>query len=215
MKQYNHTNKRDIYFATSNYGKLCQINQIFNSNKFNNYIKIIPIMVDIDEIQSIDNVIVAKDKIVKAYKYIQNKLKIDNFELICEDTGYNFDNMNGFPGALIRFYHDQIGSEGICKFNGGNLATNVSVVAYKNGNNIKIFKNSVRGKVALKPASLRLDSTFIPDYKNELSNFNFNINININILNNLTYAQIPSKLKNLVSARGKSYNDLKKYLYLY
>jgi inosine/xanthosine triphosphate pyrophosphatase family protein len=234
MKQLRNM-KRNIYFATSNPEKIYQIKQIFQSVSS---INIVPIIIDIDEIQSLDNQEVIEDKIVKAYNYIitnfQDKIDINNFELICEDTGYNYDNMNGFPGALVRYYHDQVGNDGICKFNGGSGATNVSIVAYTDGTIIETFKNSVRGKVPLKPQfnshikSFGLDPVFIPDYKSVLdnsnsdsdsdsdsnsnSNNNFKFKFNFDKLKHLTYAEIPSIIKNMVSARGKSFNDLKEFL---
>lgn len=199
---------RKIYFLSSNRSKLNLLKQIMLSTQ--HQIKIIPISVDIDEIQSTDNEIVAEDKINSAYDYIKNKYEIDNFELICEDTGYSFANMNGFPGALIRFYHDSIGNEGICKFHAGSRAINTSVVAYSNGSYIELFTNQVSGTVTEKPrlvlksnnsASCGLDNIFIPDYPKKLEQWN-----------GYAYSEIPTDIKNIVSARAQSFNDLKNYL---
>ncbi len=224
MKQFKYPDKkikRNIYFATTNCEKIYQIKQIFQSV---NNINIIPIMVNIEEIQTMDNRDVIEDKMIKSYEFIisnyKDKIDTTNFELICEDTGFSFDNMNGFPGALIRFYHDKVGDEGICKFNGGSKVTNTSIVAYTAGEYIEIFQNSVRGTVPLKPqsnnklVSYGLDPVFIPDYQSILDSTNNKISLDLNFkrLQNLTYAEIPSVIKNIVSARGKSFNDLKDFL---
>ena len=200
---------RKIYFLSSNRSKINLLKQIIQSTE--HQIKIIPVSFDIDEIQSIDNKIVAEDKVTSAYAYIKNKYQINNFELICEDTGYSFANMNGFPGALIRFYHDSIGNEGICKFHAKSRALNTSVVAYTDGKYIELFTNQVAGVVAENPrpkhisnynnTSCGLDSIFIPDYPKNLKEWN-----------GYAYSEIPSDIKNMVSARALSFTDLKNYL---
>jgi inosine/xanthosine triphosphate pyrophosphatase family protein len=54
-----------------------------------------------------------------------------NYVLLVEDTGLEIANMNGFPGALVKYYLDYLTPEGICKFNGGsNASMHVTIVAY-------------------------------------------------------------------------------------
>ena len=202
--------KRQIYFASSSKAKLNQLNQIMES--VNADIQWISVPIDIDEIQSMSNQIVADDKIFKAYEYIKNKYLIDQFELVCEDTGFAYENMNGFPGALIRYYHDSIGNQGICKFNGNSRATNTSVVAYTDGIDTIQFTGTVLGTVPSRPRPLikqtqykntssELDTVFVPDYPDYLDTWT-----------GLAYSEIPFNIKNKVSARGQSLSQLKNYL---
>lgn len=202
--------KRKIYFASSSKAKLIQLAQIMESIESD--IEWIHIPIDIDEIQSMSNQIVAEDKIIKAYEYIKNVLLIDQFELVCEDTGFAYANMNGFPGALIRYYHDSIGNHGICKFNGNSRATNISVVAYTDGTDTIQFTQIVSGIVPDYPrpiitstqynnSSSELDTVFVPDYPDELSEWT-----------GLAYSEIPIDIKNKVSARAQSLSHLKNYL---
>ena len=220
--------KRQIYFASSSKAKLNQLYQImesdnsvllnqiskekikYNSSLYCTDIEWIHVSVDIDEIQSMSNTIVANDKIHKVYEYVKNKYLIENFELVCEDTGYSYANMNGFPGALIRYYHDSIGNQGICKFHGNMRAANISVVMYTNGTNTIQFTGKTFGIVPDKPRpvlgqykyiSSELDTVFIPDYPDELVEWE-----------GFAYSEIPANIKNIVSARGQALSHLKDYL---
>lgn len=198
-----------IYWASSNPAKTYQLKKQMELHT--PHIQIIPIHIDIDEIQSMDNTKVAQDKITKLYAHIQAKYFQDNFHLVCEDTGFAYANANGFPGALVRFYHDSIGNSGICKSHGGFRATNTSCVAYTNGTIRILFTNQVSGIVPESPrpcaqgkyvrTGTELDTTFIPDYPGNLSAYT-----------GLAYSEIPWDIHLKVSARAQSFSDLAHYL---
>lgn len=199
----------NLFWASSNKAKTTQLKYIIESNT--TLIKIIPVHVDVDEIQSMDNKVVAQDKIKSMYKYISKKYSIDNFHLICEDTGYSYANANGFPGALIKFYHDSLGNDGICKAHAGSRATNTSCVAYTDGDEVMLFTNCVVGTVPDHPRPCildkytgigsELDTAFVPDYPVHLKEFS-----------GLAYSQLPMEVHALVSARTQSFSDLVNYL---
>ena len=202
-------NQITIYWASSNPAKTFQLKK--QMEPFTSNIKIIPIYIDIDEIQSMDNTKVAQDKIARLYEHIQTKYSHNNFHLVCEDTGFAYANANGFPGALIRFYHDSIGNTGICKSHGGSRATNISCVAYTDGTESILFTNQVSGVVPDKPrpclpgtyigTGSELDTTFIPDYPDTMSEYA-----------GLAYSEIPWDVHMKVSARAQSFADLANYL---
>ncbi len=193
-----------IYFITSNQAKITQLAQISALSTY----PIIPVKLDIDEIQSTDNTIVAQDKIIKAYEYIKSINHTQPYWVMCEDTGYSFANMGEFPGALIRYYHDSVGNTGICKFHAGTRATNISCVAITNGKESACFTNRVTGTVPEKPRGItngtkwvELDPVFVPDYPD-----------NLNEYSGLAYSEIPIPIKSICSARAKSFSQLAEWL---
>lgn len=198
-----------LYWASSNLAKTVQLTKTMEP--YANRIKIIPVTIDIDEIQSMDNQVVAQDKITKLYEHIAHKYSQTNFHLICEDTGFAYANANGFPGALVRFYHDSLGNSGICKAHGNSRATNTSCVAYTDGTDIMCFTNHVAGVVPDCPRTklpnkyngtgTELDTTFVPDYPDQLSQYK-----------SLAYSEIPWDVHLQVGARGQSFLDLANYL---
>ncbi len=198
-----------LYWASSNSAKTAQL--IKSMEPYAQAIKIIPVYIDIDEIQSLDNNTVAKDKITKVYNHIAHKYSQQNIHLICEDTGYAYANANGFPGALVRFYHDAIGNPGICKAHGNSRATNTSCVAYTDGTDIMLFTNHVSGYVPSSPRAklpgkyigtgTELDTIFVPDYPDKLTQYK-----------SLAYSEIPWDVHLQVSARTQSFSDLANYL---
>ncbi len=197
-----------LYWASSNSAKTAQL--IKSMEPYAESIKIIPVHIDIDEIQSMDNQTVAQDKITKLYNHIAHKYSQTNFHLVCEDTGFAYANANGFPGALIRFYHDAIGNSGICKAHGGSRATNTSCVAYTDGTDIMCFTNHVAGFVPDSPrpcapnkyirTGSELDTIFVPDYPDQLSQYK-----------SLAYSEIPWDVHLQVGARPQSFSDLANY----
>ncbi len=198
-----------LYWASSNSAKTAQL--IKSMEPYAQVIKIIPVYIDIDEIQSLDNNTVAQDKITKVYNHIAHKYSQQNIHLICEDTGFAYANANGFPGALVRFYHDAIGNPGICKAHGNSRATNTSCVAYTDGTDIMCFTNHVSGYVPSSPRAklpgkyigtgTELDTIFVPDYPDKFAQYK-----------SLAYSEIPWDVHLQVSARTQSFSDLANYL---
>ena len=107
--------KKNIVFITGNEGKRKEVEQILGSNKCT----LINIDLDVPEIQYISVEEVTNEKIKSAYELLKENFKeviqkfnekgvqiktINDVIVICEDTGLYIDDMNNFPGALIKFY---------------------------------------------------------------------------------------------------------------
>jgi non-canonical purine NTP pyrophosphatase (RdgB/HAM1 family) len=111
--------------------------------------------------------------------------------------------MNNFPGALIKWYYEAIGNEGIIKYNKNSEAETKCVIGLvKNGKIQKPIIGIRTGKIAsvMKgDAGFGWDPSFIPNLKDTeyLSH------------NGKSYSELPSNIKNLVSHRWDAFNKLK------
>lgn len=141
-----------VYFCTSNTGKFNEVKQILEP-----YVKVEQLKVELDEIQCIDTKLVCQHKIKQAQHTVyelNGGHSVDNkYVLLVEDTGLNIGNMNGFPGALVKFYLDYLKPDGICKFNSGSIANMVvSMGAYfSDTKKIWIHTYSVPGIITERP----------------------------------------------------------------
>jgi len=209
--------KKNIVFITGNEGKRKEVQQILGNDKF----EVINIKLDLPEIQSIYVQEVVNEKIKSAYELAKknfNEIKIKFSEkginiqsindviIICEDTGLYIKNMNKFPGALIKFYFESIGSEGIISRDPNSLAKTECVIGIiKYGKIIKPIIGKRIGKIAKKiigKEGFGWDPVFIPDLsKTKYSNHN-----------GKSYAELDQNIKNEISHRSDAFNKLKKNL---
>jgi len=107
--------------------------------------------------------------------------------------------MNGFPGALVKFYYNSLGDEGFVKFNGSSRATMISWIAYANfETGIHYFTSETKGTIPNTPVmgsyGFGFDAVFVPDGSTK------------------SLAQMPPEEKMLYSARYKALLKLKEYL---
>jgi len=178
-----------ITFLTGNKGKLAEAHYIFKENIYN-------IDVDTDEIQSINGEEVIRHKMETSLEdndYFQGQ------SVFCEDTSLEIENMNGFPGALVKFYYNSLGDEGFVKFNGNSRATMISWIAYANfETGIHYFTSETKGTIPNTPVmgsyGFGFDAVFVPDGSTK------------------SLAQMPPEEKMLYSARYKALLKLKEYL---
>jgi non-canonical purine NTP pyrophosphatase (RdgB/HAM1 family) len=118
--------------------------------------------VDLPEIQSLDPSVVAAEKARTAYKVL------GNIPVLVEDTGLAVDAWNGLPGALIKWFIQSVGSEGVCRMVQSfpsSKATAETVIALCDGD-VRIFSGKITGVIAERPAGqsgFGWDSIFIPD----------------------------------------------------
>lgn len=207
---------KNIVFITGNEGKRKEVEQILGKGY-----KVINIKLDLPEIQSISVENVMNEKIKSAYKLsqenfslIQQKFKEKNINInslkdviiICEDTGLCIKNMNNFPGALIKFYYESIGSEGIIARDANSKSKTICVIGViKNGKIMKPIIGKRNGKIADKlngEKGFGWDGVFIPYLKNT----------NYSIHNGKSYAELDEDIKNKISHRSDAFNKLKKIL---
>jgi non-canonical purine NTP pyrophosphatase (RdgB/HAM1 family) len=183
--------KEKVTILTGNSGKLYEFQNIVGKK-----INIINNPTDVDEIQSIYVSEVIKDKLDRA-------INIVNGPCLVDDSGLHiYGDMNGFPGALIKFYYKCLGNEGICKKHGGLDATAVTGIGYYDGTNKHYFLGKRKGKIALQPqcgeSGWGWDPIFIPEIEGED--------------NQLSYAEIGDEKKNEISQRRVALNLLLKHL---
>jgi XTP/dITP diphosphohydrolase len=210
--------KKNIVFITGNEGKRKEVEQILGTDKYN----IVNIDLDVPEIQTISVEEVTDAKINSAFellkenfkeviqKFNEKDVKIKNINeviVICEDTGLYIEDMNNFPGALIKFYLGSLNVDGIAKMNGGSLAKAETVIGViKYGKIQKSLVGNRTGKIAKKIVSkdsFGWDPIFIPDLsKTKYSEYN-----------GKTYAELKKlEIKNEISHRKKAFDKFKKLL---
>ncbi len=180
--------KKNIVFISGNEGKRKEVEEILGTEKY----CIINIDLDVPELQTISVEEVTKEKIKCAYellkknfsevikKFAKKGVKVDNLNdviVICEDTGLYIDDMNKFPGALIKFYLGTIGINGIIKSNGNSKAKAQTVIGIiKYGKIMKPIAGNRNGKIANKvegTSGFGWDPVFIPNIeKTKYSKYN-------------------------------------------
>lgn len=118
---------------------------------------------DLPEIQSLDVEEVARIKAQHAFKQIQQPLVVD-------DTGMSIEALNGLPGALVSWFLDAVGPEGLLKMiswvpDKERGATVSTCIAYADSEDLKTFTGCVSGRLsdALKGThGFGYDPIFIP-----------------------------------------------------
>lgn len=146
---------------------------------------------DLIEIQSVDVKEVTKNKLLDAYIHFERPVLV-------EDTGVYVDNINGFPGALIKHYFKALGDYTFCEYHEGSKITAQTVIGYYDGEEMEFFVGEVEGVVADIPRGengFGWDNVFIPvggEHK--------------------TFAEMTADEKNKVSMRKRALDKLKVYL---
>lgn len=176
---------KDLYFVTSNSGKVDEAKLILNME-----LKIASL--DLPEIQSLDMEEIARQKAIKAFELVQSSLFV-------EDTGLFIKTWNGFPGPFVKYLKDSVGNDGILKMlqgeaNRGAIAR--TAVAFYDGRDMRVFTGEVEGTISEKQKgdSWGWDPIFIPQGSE------------------LTYAEMSKEEKNKVSHRRKAFNQFKDFL---
>ena len=117
--------------------------------------------------------------------------------VLVEDSGLLFNAWNGLPGALVKWFECTVGCEGMLKMLQpfeDRHATAVCCFALHDGNNIRIARGEVVGKIATKIRGRNgfgWDVFFIPDGYEK------------------TFAEMRSEDKNAISHRKKALESLK------
>lgn len=170
-------------FVTGNADKVREFEEILKI-KLNNK------SIDLVEIQSTNVSDVTKHKVKEAFDKIGKPV-------IVEDTGLFIYDINDFPGALIKFYLRDLGCDGICRFHAGSYARAETVIGYYNGNQMRLFKGSVKGTLAIEPKGTNgfgWDNIFIPNGQSK------------------TYAEMTADEKNKYSMRRIALEEFKSFI---
>jgi XTP/dITP diphosphohydrolase len=119
------------------------------------------INIDLPEIQALDVRGVIEHKAREAYRRVGKPVLV-------EDTSLSVQAWNGLPGALIRWFLETVGNEGICKMLEGYEqveATAETCLGYFDGENFVSFSGLVEGRIARQPRGhngFGWDPIFIP-----------------------------------------------------
>jgi non-canonical purine NTP pyrophosphatase (RdgB/HAM1 family) len=170
-----------MIFVTGNQNKLKEFEAILG-------IKLNHSDLDLDEIQSVDVEEVAIHKAKQAYELLKGPV-------IVEDTGLYFEELNGLPGALVKFFVKKLTLNQICSLVKENRkAVAITCIAYFDGKKVQIFKGETRGEISKEPKGTNgfgWDPIFIPEGYNQ------------------TFAEISSQEKEYKFMRKEAINMLK------
>ncbi len=117
--------------------------------------------VSVEEIQAIDLKPVVCYKAALAYTALRRPVLV-------EDTGLALSAMNGFPGALIKWFLQSLGTDGICRVlqaETDRQARATTVFGYHDGTSCHVFAGTVAGSIPDTPRGTRgfgWDSIFQP-----------------------------------------------------
>lgn len=182
-----HAVLNNIKFVTGNINKVREAGEILGVSLQ---------QVDIPELyelQTHDPEAIVRHKLMQAHEIVKEPVLV-------EDSGLIFSAWNGLPGALVKWFESTVGCEGMLKMLEpfeNKAATALCYVGFHDGQNIKIAKGEVRGRVADSLRGTRgfgWDVLFIPDGHER------------------TYAEMPPAEKNAISHRKRAFTALKKII---
>jgi XTP/dITP diphosphohydrolase len=174
-------------FVTGNPNKAREVGEILNFPL--EFVKISGLF----EIQSPDLDVVVQHKAQQAYESLQSPVMV-------EDSGLLFHAWNGLPGALVKWFEETVGCNGMLKMMEGFIdrgATAMCCFAVYDGNNMKIARGQVNGTLS---NSMRgkngfgWDVIFIPEGYGQ------------------TYGELSPMKKNTISHRKRALVELKQVL---
>jgi len=179
---------KKVYFATTNEGKLSEAEGILGIN-------IKGISMDIDEVQSLNNVEVATKKATSYFDLVKKPVFV-------EDVSLTFNALGKLPGTLIDSFYKELGNRGLCdllkskKDRSAVAQTTLCFIDKKRKPHI--FTGKVKGNISKKPKGDKgfgWDPIFIPEKEDK------------------TFAQMTIEEKNKYSMRAKALIKLKAWLF--
>ncbi|RMF86330.1 MAG: non-canonical purine NTP pyrophosphatase, RdgB/HAM1 family [Nitrospinota bacterium] len=142
-------------FVTSNRQKIVEASEILGFS-------VAQIDLPLPEIQAVVLEPVVRHKLVEAYRQIRQPV-------IVEDTGLFIEAWGGLPGALVDWFLQKLGNEGICRLlqaENNRQARAQSAIGFYNGQILTIAIGEVRGEIAPSPRGehgFGWDPLFIPE----------------------------------------------------
>lgn len=173
----------EVTLITGNRGKALEFEKLLG---FPILFKKVPLT----EIQSTDVAEVARAKALEAYGILGTPVLVD-------DTGFELIAWNGMPGALIAWFLDCVGNQGILKMADGfddRRVTVTTALGYADANGAQVFLGRLGGELATEERGdngFGYDPIFVPDGSA------------------LTFAEMTSEEKNTVSMRKRAVDQLK------
>ncbi len=184
--------KQKLLFITSNPNKLREARQILSG------FDVTSRDLDIPEMQEVNEQLIVEEKIRQALKLVDS-------DVFVEDVSLCYEELNGLPGPLVKWFFKQVGRRGLVDM----LAAYDNKTAYakcyigygipaREGKKEKImvFEGSVKGRI-VEPAGdskFGFDPIFLPDGHDK------------------TFAQMTAEEKNKISHRRLALEKFKEYL---
>jgi XTP/dITP diphosphohydrolase len=150
---------------------LCRLQVTFASTNQNKYSEVRSILaprgisaefakIELVEVQSDSLEEIAREKAKSAYAKVGRSV-------IVEDDGLFIDALSGFPGQYSSYVFKTIGNAGILKLlqdSGDRSAHFLSIIAYHDGKDVRLFQGRVEGMIAEKQAQggWGYDPVFVP-----------------------------------------------------
>jgi non-canonical purine NTP pyrophosphatase (RdgB/HAM1 family) len=145
----------EILLATGNEHKIREFQQLLAR-------PVQPIKLELSEIQAVEVKEVIEAKAREAYRLVGKPVFV-------EDTGLAFAAWDGLPGALIRWFLDRVGNEGLCQMLQSyeqTAATAETCIGYFDGSDCHVFRGVVTGQIVRTPrgsGGFGWDPIFMPD----------------------------------------------------
>ncbi|PIT93054.1 MAG: hypothetical protein COU06_01975 [Candidatus Harrisonbacteria bacterium CG10_big_fil_rev_8_21_14_0_10_38_8] len=175
---------KDIIFVTSNKDKFREASEVLGYELKRK-------AVDIEEIQDLDVIKVAKAKAKQAYEVLKKPV-------IVEDSALYVSVWSGFPGPFIKWIDKGIGYDEFAKLipKNNRRAQWWVVYVFYNGKEFRSFVGKTKGSISLKPKgkSWGFDSIFIIEGIKK------------------TMAELTSKEKSRLGSRGRALVKLRRFL---
>jgi len=119
--------------------------------------------IDVDELQSLDLKEIVEHKARQAYAAVKKPV-------IVEDTRLTFNALGKLPGPLIKWFLEELGTDGLCSLldnYNDRSAVAGAAIAYYDGQKLQVFEESLPGIIAEMPAQTKdgfgWNKVFIPD----------------------------------------------------
>ncbi len=191
---------RTVYFITGNLNKLKEVNAILNSmcKNTDSPISLIHRKLDLPELQG-DPVSIAEEKCRVASCRVMGPV-------IVEDTSLCFNSMGGLPGPYVKDFLEKLGPENLALMLSGYGDKSVNAQCLFTfcegpGEKVQVFKGITKGRIVSPPRGKRTfgwDCIFEP-LQEELKGM-----AGESDYHGLTYAELPTEVKNKISHRYKA-----------
>lgn len=125
-------------------------------------IEVVPVKKELIEIQSLDVVEVVRRKVEDAYAKVQSPVLVD-------DTGLSLNGWNGLPGALVAWFLQSVGCQGIAEMASGltdRSAEVTTALGYADAAGIRVVTGTLKGTLTNEPRGANgfgYDSIFAPN----------------------------------------------------
>ncbi len=137
---YDKSVKKTLTFITGNPTKAKQLSMHLTANVKHK-------AVNLEEVQSLDLEKVVQHKVRGAYSAVQEPVLVEDFAM-------TFNALGKLPGPFIKWFFDEIGPEGLCKWldaHNDRSAKAMVLFGYYDGKNIKTYSGEIEGTIADSP----------------------------------------------------------------